>query len=317
MQEVDVIIPVYKPGKEFVALIDRLEHQTVPPHRILLFNTEEKYWEAFQYDNPRRKRYENIRVWHISKREFDHGRTRREAVKKSKTEIFVMMTQDAMPADEFLLERLISPLEQSDIAVSYARQLPRDHAGLTERYTREFNYPRESRIKSAADIPELGIKTYFCSNVCAAYRRDVYEKQGGFPRRAIFNEDMIYAAGCIRAGYRIAYTAEAEVIHSHQYTNREQFHRNFDLGVSQAEHPEVFESVPSESEGIKLVKRTAAYLKENGESRQILPMCVTSIYKYFGYKLGKNYKKLSFRRIMKYTMNKEYWKQNEMMIKKR
>ena len=307
MQEIDVIIPVYRPGKELVELIERLEHQSVPVHRILLVNTEEKYWKAFEYDHPHRERYENIRLWHISKREFDHGKTRREAVKKSKAGIFVMMTQDAMPADEFLLERLTAPLSQKNMAASYARQLPGDDAGAVERFTRQFNYPPESRIKSAADIPELGIKTYFCSNVCAAYRRDIYERQGGFPKRAIFNEDMIYAAGCIQAGYRIAYTAQAKVIHSHQYTNKVQFRRNFDLGVSQAEHPEIFRGVPSESEGIKLVKRTAVYLRENGKSREILPMCVTSIYKFFGYKLGKNYKRLSFRRIMKYTMNREYW----------
>ena len=122
---------------------------------------------------------------------------------------------------------------------------------------------------------------------------------------------MIYAAGCIKAGYKIAYTADARVIHSHQYTNKEQFRRNFDLGVSQAEHPEVFGSVPPESEGVKLVKRTAQYLKDQGEGRLILPMCVTSIYKFFGYKLGKNYKRLSFRRIMKYTMNREYWKREQ------
>lgn len=307
MQEVDVIIPVYKPGKEFVELIEKLEHQSVPVRRILLFNTEQKYWGAFEYETPRRRRYENVKVWHISKREFDHGKTRREAVKKSETEVFVMMTQDAMPVDEFLLERLIAPLAQKDVAVSYARQLPRKEAGPVERFTRAFNYPAESRIKSEKDLPELGIKTFFCSNVCAAYRRDIYEKQGGFIRRAIFNEDMIYAAGCIRAGYRIAYAADAEVIHSHQYTNKEQFRRNFDLGVSQADHPEIFEAVPAESEGIKLVKKTAAFLRKEGEGRLILPMCITSIYKFFGYKLGKNYKRLSFRRIMKYTMNREYW----------
>ncbi len=307
MQEVDVIIPAYKPGAEFIELIDKLEHQSIPVHQILIFNTEQKYWEALQYDHPRRKRYENVRMWHISKKEFDHGRTRREAVKKSQTPVFVMMTQDAMPSDEFLLERLIAPLSDRDVAVSYARQLPRKEAGAVERFTREFNYPDQSCIKSKADLDEMGIKTFFCSNVCAAYRRDIYEKQGGFIKHAIFNEDMIYAAGCIRAGYKIAYTAEAKVIHSHQYTNKEQFRRNFDLGVSQAEHPEVFESVPAESEGIRLVKRTAEYLKKEGEGRLILPMCVTSAYKFFGYKLGKNYKRLSFRRILKYTMNRTYW----------
>ena len=307
MQEIDVIIPVYKPGAEFLELIERLEHQSVPVRRILLVNTEQKYWEAFQYDHPRRKRYENIKMWHISRKEFDHGRTRRDAVKRSAAPVFVMMTQDAMPADEFLLERLIAPLADEGVAVSYARQLPREEAGPVERFTREFNYPEESLVKSKEDIPRLGIKAFFCSNVCAAYRRDIYDRQGGFPRHAIFNEDMIYAAGCIKAGYKIAYTADAMVIHSHQYTNKEQFRRNFDLGVSQAEHPEIFGSVPSESEGVRLVKKTAQYLRDRGEGRRILPMCVTSIYKFFGYKLGKNYKTPSFRRIMKYTMNKAYW----------
>ena len=307
MQEIDVIIPVYKPEAEFLELIEKLEHQSVPVRRILLVNTEQKYWEAFQYDHPRRKRYENIKMWHISRKEFDHGRTRRDAVKRSAAPVFVMMTQDAMPADEFLLERLIAPLADEGVAVSYARQLPRREAGPVERFTREFNYPEESCVKSKEDIPRLGIKAFFCSNVCAAYRREIYDRQGGFPRHAIFNEDMIYAAGCIKAGYKIAYTADAMVIHSHQYTNKEQFRRNFDLGVSQAEHPEIFGSVPPESEGVRLVKKTMQYLRDQGEGRQILPMCVTSIYKFFGYKLGKNYKRLSFRRIMKYTMNKAYW----------
>ena len=52
----------------------------------------------------------------------------------------------------------------------------------------------------------------------------------------------------------MAYVAEAKVIHSHNYTGRQQFHRNFDLAVSQAQHPEVFEGVPSEGEGIRMVK---------------------------------------------------------------
>lgn len=307
MQEVDIIIPVYKPGAEFIELIEKLEHQSIPVNRILLCNTEQKYWEAFQYEHPRRKRYENIRIWHISRREFDHGKTRREAVKRSKASVFVMMTQDAVPADEFLLEKLTAPLAKEGVAVSYARQLPRKEAGPVERFTREFNYPEEGRIKSKEDIPELGIKTFFCSNVCAAYSRDIYDKQGGFIRQAIFNEDMIYAAGCIRAGYKIAYAADARVIHSHRYTNKQQFCRNFDVGVSQAEHPEIFESVPAESEGIRLVRQTAEYLRKEGENRLILPMYVTSVYKFLGYKLGKNYKRLSQRQILKYTMNKTYW----------
>lgn len=309
LTEIDVIIPVYKPGKDFLTLLDKLHQQTIPVNKIILFNTEQKYWESLMDQNPRRKNYENVQVYHISKREFDHGRTRRDAVKKSKAPIFVMMTQDAMPADEFLLERLIAPLQKGEAEVSYARQLPRREAGPVEKFTRQFNYPEESCIKSKKDIQTLGIKAFFCSNVCAAYRRDIYDELGGFLKHAIFNEDMVYAGNLVQHDYRIAYVAQAQVIHSHEYTNKEQFHRNFDVGVSQAEHPEIFASVPSESEGIKLVKMTASYLIREGHAGQIIPMIITSGYKFAGYRLGKKYQSLSHKRVLKYAMNKEYFKQ--------
>ena len=59
------------------------------------------------------------------------------------------------------------------------------------------------------------------------------------------------------------------MIHSHNYTCMQQFRRNFDLGVSQAEYPEVFQTASSESEGIRLVKKTFRYLCMNGRRRLI------------------------------------------------
>ena len=84
-----------------------------------------------------------------------------------------------------------------------------------ERYIRSFNYPKHSKTKALEDLEKMGIKTFFCSDVCATYRKSVYEKLGGFVDKTIFNEDMIMAAAMIRAEYNIAYVAEAKVIHSH------------------------------------------------------------------------------------------------------
>ena len=89
--------------------------------------------------------------------------------------------------------------------------------------------------------------------MCAAYRRGVYLELGGFPHPTIFNEDLIFAAGAIQNGWKIIYKADARVIHSHEYTYRELIRRNFDQGVSQACHPEIFEKVKSEKEGIHLI----------------------------------------------------------------
>lgn len=307
--KVDIIIPVYKPDQSFLQMIEKLETQTVPVHKIILMNTEEKYFSQLFYGNRFMKQYNNIDVYHLSKKEFNHGKTRRQGVKKSTADVFVMMTQDAMPKDEYLLEKLLKALEGEKVAAAYARQLPVSDASPIERYLRDFNYPDKDRVKSKKDIESLGIKVYFCSDVCCAYKRNIYEELGGFIRHTIFNEDMIFSATAIQKGYEIAYAAEAQVIHSHNYTCMEQLRRNFDLGVSQADHPEIFATVSSEGEGIKSVKSTAQYLKAQGLLKWIPSLILQSGFKFIGYRLGKNYQKLSMKTIMKLTMNKEYWEQ--------
>ena len=301
---VDVIIPAYHPGKEFATLIKRLEKQSVSIHRIIVMNTEESMWNK-EWE----KLSDAMEVHHLTKEEFDHGGTRARAAELSDSDVMVFMTQDAMPADRELLAELLKALDQEEnIAAAYARQLPNAECSFVERYTRAFNYPDTSLVKTKADLDKYGIKTFFCSNVCAAYKKDIYEKQGGFVSRTIFNEDMIYAGGLIQAGYGIAYAAEARVIHSHNYNCMQQFHRNFDLGVSQAEHPEIFEGVPSEGEGMRLVKKTLAYLIHSGRIWLIPGFVLQCAGKYAGYLAGKKFRKLPKKFILWCTMSPNYWK---------
>lgn len=304
--EVDVIIPVYKPGKELFSLLDSLKRQSLPPGKIILMNTGKEYFDDLTESCKFEERYPGVEVHHLAKSEFDHGGTRRRGVEYSCGEVFVCMTQDAKPADSYLLEKLVRNLGR-DVAVAYARQLPGEESSELERASRRFNYPETSCKKGAGDLKALGVKTFFCSNVCAAYRRDVYEKLGGFEERAIFNEDMVYAAGAVKAGYSIVYEAEARVIHSHDYTNIMQLRRNFDLGVSQADHPEIFGAVASEREGKKFVGETWRYLKEMKKLHKFPGFCVQCCFKYAGYLLGKRYRRLPRAWILKLTSNRDYW----------
>ncbi|MDR0963457.1 MAG: glycosyltransferase [Clostridium sp.] len=308
--KIDIIIPVYKPTGKLLTLIEKLENQTVPFHQIILMNTEEKYLEQLIYGTHFYEKHKRIRITHLSKREFNHGRTRHLAVKQSTADVFVMMTQDATPVDEFLLERMSENLKD-DVAVCYARQIPDEKSSEAEKFGRHMNYPAQSMRKTKQDLTKLGIKTFFCSNVCCAYRRDVYEELGGFTRHTIFNEDMIYAAAALEAGYAIVYEANAQVIHSHDYTAKQQFKRNFDLGVSQAKNPQIFEQVSSTGEGKKLVKATAKYLKEKKLHKQRIAFYYQSAFRYMGYFFGKHYHRLPKRIILSFTMNKEYWYQDQ------
>ncbi len=302
--KVDVIIPTYRPGKEFETVLERLNKQEYPVEKILIMNTEEEFWNR-EWE----KKFPALEVHHIKKEEFNHGGTRKKAAQLSKGDIMVFMTQDAMPKDKGLIGNLIRPiLENKEVAVSYARQLPARDCSVMERYTRAFNYPENSLLKTKKDIPRYGIKTYFCSNVCAAYKKSIYESLGGFVDRTIFNEDMILAGKMVQKGYGIFYAAKAEVIHSHNYTGLQQFHRNFDLGVSQAEHPEIFRGLPSEGEGIRLVLNTAKFLIKKGKFWMLPSLIVQSGCKFIGYRAGKGYKKLPRRLVLWCTMSPDYWR---------
>ena len=173
---------------------------------------------------------------------------------------------------------------------------------------KEQTYPEKSSIKRKEDIDRLGIKAFFCSDVCAMYDRTKYIEQGGFIRRTIFNEDMIMAYRFLMAGYGVYYKADARVIHSHNYTNMQQFHRNFDLGVSQTDNPDVFNSVSSESEGLKYIKKMTSLLVHEGAAYYIPYFYINSFFRLAGYKLGRAYKKLPRKLVLACTMNQNYWR---------
>lgn len=301
---VDVIIPTYHSDDKLDKLLKMLYKQTVVPDRVIILHTQD--YEGEKQPLPEIEG-SNITVVPISKKDFDHGGSRKYGASLSDADILLFMTQDAVPADEFLIEKLLEPYEDSSVAASYARQLPASDCNLIERYTRNFNYPKKSRIKSREDIEELGIKTIFCSNVCSSYRNSIYRSLGGFVEKTIFNEDMIMAAKIIEADFRIAYVAEAKVIHSHNYTYLQQFTRNFDLGVSHKQYEEVFKNYKSEAEGIKLVKKTLDYLIEKKLYNHIADLILTSGFKFLGYQLGKRYNLLPMKLVKSFSMNKSYW----------
>lgn len=299
---IDLVIPTYKPGKKLEESLRRLSLQTVTFDTIYLINTEEEFFPKHLNDA-----YPNVVVKHIKKEEFDHGGTRNYGASLSDADIIAFMTDDAVPRDKYLTKHLLEAFEDPDVGAAYGRQLADPKDNYLEYYTRTFNYPAESSKKTKADLPRLGIKTFFCSNVCSAYRKKDYNEMGGFIKKTIFNEDMIMASKLIEAGRTIAYEADAAVWHWHNYRCFDQLHRNFDLAVSQVSYGGMFLEVSSESEGMKMVLNTLKHLLFTGRFLKIPKFMADTVCKYIGYKLGRNYKKLPKSLILKLTMNRSYW----------
>ena len=259
-RRISVIIPALNAEKYIKTLLDALFEQTIKPDEIVVVDSESE-------DNTTAvcKQYSNVRIIPILRKDFDHGKTRDMALRTCDSDYVLFITQDAYPKDKYYIENLLKPFQYDEkIAISSGRQIARKDATPMEKCIRNFNYPEKSSVRSKDDLEQLGIKTFFFSDVCSAYRKDIYEKVGGFEYPIKTNEDMFFAAKIIQSGYKIAYAAEAVVVHSHNLTLKEQYQRNYIQGYEIERHKNILGNVSQNSEGVKLVKKVSAELIRNG-----------------------------------------------------
>jgi len=301
---VDVVIPVFQPQEEFRELLCALDRQTIPVGKVVVMETQGsiplKVLPVFHF---------RLEIYSLEKSQFDHAGTRNEGISHCTAEYVLLLTQDVRIEEDDFLEKLCAPMNEQ-VIVSYARQLPKENAGPIERAARSFNYPAEARLKSERDIGKMGIKAFFVSDVACLYNREKFVALGGFSAPAIFNEDMVFAAGVLKNHYQISYTPSAFVRHSHNLSLKASFQRQFDLGVSQQNHPEVFAVVSSEKEGVSMVKMVTGELCQNGHFYWIPYFYFQCFVKLIGYKMGKKYLSFSKKFCEKCSSNKVYWRKN-------
>lgn len=308
---VAALVPVYRPGGMLRELLRRLSRQSHVPEKMIIINTidPEKDCTLFlaSLSEEFSDAFGSMEIYHVEKSEFGHGKTRDMGIRSAGTDLVLCLTQDALPRDRRLVAALERAFDDRAVAAAYGRQLAGKNSDPLEKEARAFNYPDQSCVRSSWDLDTLGIRTFFCSDVCAMWRRETYEDLGGFENDVIFNEDMIFAGRLIQAGYKIAYCADAQVYHHHNYGAIRQLHRNFDLGVSQAQHPEVFDMASSGKEGIRFVKKTFSDLMKNGQAYLLPRFIWQSGCKYLGYQLGKHYRSLPEGMIIRLSDSPAYW----------
>lgn len=277
-----VIIPTLNAERDLAGLIEKIQAQRVQGSVEIIVVDSESADRTAEI-----AREAGARVIPVARKDFDHGGTRDMALKASAGDIVVFLTQDAVPANIYFLENLIRPLEDERVAVVTGRQLPKSDAFPMEKLVREFNYPSESHIRSEEDVERMGIKAFFCSDVCAAYNRKIYMEIGGFEHPLKTNEDMFYAAEAIRKGYRVAYAADALVFHSHNFTPKEQYARNRIQGFEIERHRPLLGEVSQESEGMKLVNYVSSGLLRQGQVKAFFQFGVDCCARLLGSRAGR------------------------------
>jgi rhamnosyltransferase len=282
---VSLLIPTYNAGPSFGALLDVLSRQRLHVFEVVVVDsssTDNTVSIARSY---------GMRTHVISKGEFDHGGTRTHLGQLAKGDVLVYLTQDALPLNEEAVPALVSRLlEDEQIGAAFGRQIPNRDATPFAQHLRAFNYPAVSHLRAAQDCDRYGMKTFFCSNSFAAYKRKALEHIGWFKPGLLMGEDMHACARMLLEGFRIAYVAEAVVYHSHNYSMQQEFKRYFDLGAFfEKEHWIREKYGTANAEGLRFVQSEISFLLKNGFLRYVPESLLRNAAKWLGFQLGHLY----------------------------
>lgn len=279
---VSVIIPTLNAGDALDGLLGALLRQTIVPDEIIIVDSQ-----STDETVRRAQGYDRVRVLEIERGAFDHGGTRDMALRQSVGEFVVFMTQDAMPAHERAIENLLEPFKDEQVAAVGGRQIAWPNARPAEKLMRAQSYPAQSRVWRASDMASMGVRAFLISDVFAAYRKEAYLAVGGFDHPLMTNEDMLIAERLLRAGYALAYSGDATVYHSHDFSFAQQFRRNLLVGRVLKRYEQRFGGAQEMGEGVKLARAIYAQLLRDKRFIECIRFSVDCAARLLGNRAGR------------------------------
>jgi len=296
-----VIIPTLNANDRLERLIASLREQNLKPIEIRVIDS------SSDDDSVAIARAAGCRVQVIERHLFNHGRARNMEAEVAVGKILVFLSQDALPKDETFLYEISRPIREGKAVAVTARQLAYPGANPLEVYARKTNYSAESHVRNLEDIESMGVMAYFYSNAASAVRKDVIKAIGGFPEDVVVNEDMMLCARLLHEGYSVAYQAEAEVYHSHDFNLWAQFGRYFDIGTFFDQAGDPINIQNPIRRGRMFAFGQIRYLIETGQWLWIPVSAFESLMKLFAFQLGKHGKMVpqSVKKI--FSRQKSFW----------
>lgn len=282
MPVISIIIPTYNAAPYITNLLEALEQQIFTDAEVVVIDS------SSQDNTIAIAQSHGARTLSIPKQEFDHGLTRTIGAKQTQGDILVYLTQDALPLGRNSLAKLIEPFgDDRLVGVTFGRQLPRADATPFGQHLRLFNYPAISYRRSLSDCAGHGIRAAFCSNSFAAYRKSALEEVGWFKGGLLMGEDMHACARMLLKGYKVVYAADAAVLHSHNYSIKQEFKRYFDMGVFLHKESWILDTFgKAEGEGLRFTRSEIAYLFEKRLYGYLHASLIRAGAKWLGYRLG-------------------------------
>jgi glycosyltransferase involved in cell wall biosynthesis len=147
-------------------------------------------------------------VVRITPDEFTFGFSLNQGCRVAAGEYLVVASAHVVPCGPDWIEQLVAPFSDPRVALVYGRQVGDERTKFSEHRQFARQFPAESNLDQ---------RNPFCNNANAAVRRSLWLERG-YDESLSGLEDLEWAQWALGQGHRVAYSAQAGVVHVHEET---------------------------------------------------------------------------------------------------
>lgn len=204
-----VIIRCYNEEEHIGRLLEGIAQQTLRDVEVIVVDsgsTDATLAIAARYP---------VKIININKDDFSFGYSLNVGCRASTGEFLVIVSAHVYPVHKDWLEHLLAPFAEEKVALVYGKQRGNEVTNFSEHQVFAKWFPDHSDWNQGHP---------FCNNANAAIRRSLWERFS-YDETLTGLEDLAWARQVAGAGYRIAYEANAEVVHVHNERPQVLFNR--------------------------------------------------------------------------------------------
>jgi len=204
-----IIIRAYNEEQHIGKLLAGIAQQTIQEREIILVDSgSSDATVEIASQHP-------VKLVRIDASEFSFGRSLNRGIAAASGEFMVIISAHCFPVYPDWLEQLLAPFEDPAVAVSYGKQRGGKTNHFSEHQFFRTYFPDGSQ-------PDQGQP--YTHNANAAIRRSLWERHP-YQEELTGLEDLAWSSWAVEQGFRVAYVAEAEIIHIHQETIKQVHNR--------------------------------------------------------------------------------------------
>lgn len=197
--KVSIIIRCYNEEEHIGRLLTGILQQTHENYEIIVVDsgsTDATLSIASHYP---------VKIISIKKEDFSFGHSLNIGCEATTGEYIVTVSAHVYPVHHDWLEKLLQPLVDERIGLVYGKQRGNGTTKYSENQVFAKWFPDQSNMNQAHP---------FCNNANAVVRKDLWVRFR-YDESLTGLEDLAFAKQLVGAGYKIAYQAEAEIVHVH------------------------------------------------------------------------------------------------------